>query len=87
MNDPQAKPITVDKLDELAGFVINPPPKSKLMAVIAGLKILVVFAYLFARKKLSDLNEEEVQKQKQEHEMARETEARAELKGDSLDGA
>lgn len=79
--------ITVAKLDELAAFVINPPPKSRLETIFAGLKILVVFAYVFTRNRLVELDEKEASRRKQELELKRGQDTSDELKGDSLDGA
>jgi len=81
------KPITVDRLDELAAFVVNPPPKSKVEAVIAGLKIIMIFAYLYARKRLmdQDMDEAVVAQRKQAYEQQRTQASMAEIKEDSLD--
>lgn len=71
---PVAKPvpISVDKLDELAEFIINPKPNTRLDMAVAAFKIVVVFAYIWARKRLQDESNDHaaLQKKRQEYEQA-----------------
>lgn len=46
--------ITLERLDELVTAVINPPPKSRIDSIIAGFKLLMILAYLWARKRILD---------------------------------
>lgn len=56
--------ITVAQLDQLMGFVMD-SGKGTIGAVVAGLKILVVTGYMFARQKLVS-DEAEYKKQQYE---------------------
>lgn len=48
------KAVTTEKLDALMDFIINDNGKGYVAAIIAGLKIFVVSAFLFARDRLVD---------------------------------
>ena len=52
--------IDIDKLDEWMSFITKNNTVSKLGAIIAGLKIIVVVAYIFARKSLIKEYEENI---------------------------
>ncbi len=75
--------ISVAKLDELMAFVMQ-SGTGVIGAVIGGIKILVVVAYVFARERLLA---QEAQYRKQEYERRRTGGNQGELDRDDLGGA
>lgn len=44
--------VSVDKLDELADFTMNGNGVGKMAIIIAGIKLIICAAYIFARKSI-----------------------------------
>lgn len=77
----RTKHITIDQLDEMVNFVLE-SPNGKYGSIIAGLKLLVIFAYVWTRKRLVD---EDMQMFKQEYEQRQSVGAKAEIINEDKD--
>lgn len=77
----KSKKVDIDKLDAVMDVVLD-SGTSTWGSIVAGIKVLIFFAYLWARKRLID---EEFMIRKQQYEQGRVNDNRDDLSQDDLD--
>lgn len=82
MSEEKPGKLTLERLDEMAAWLWK-PGIGKVEMFFAGLQLLAVFAYVWARRRLE---QDALAEERRKFERDRPTEARNEILADSLDG-